>query len=271
MLLHLRNSTHILLAIFSQQYHVYIRSIVNVQSTYIGGSTTMLIEDINRDIWDADCEFLTDEMDPDPHQSSNETSSSSNIGNYVCTVFAEVHSDPVVYQASSDGNNQQLASSVRRTNTANILATDTDDEDVSTQMLDISRSNATSLSYNYSVHSTTAPSHISQDTPNSTSSGSHDSAQEIVDVVQSKGFVTDTAVLRSGSSQLSLFTDHQDRGCHTDPELSSYTPLIDGSAPAGANGRAEQREMIIPLNELDNRFGVAIMWEDWEQEIQTVL
>lgn len=230
----------------------------------------MLIEDINRDVWDDDCEFLTDEMNPDPHQSSNETSSNSNSENYMCTVFAEVHSDPAAYQGSSDDSNQQTASSVHRMRLANILATDTDDEDVSTQMLDISRSNATSLSY-YSVHSTTAPSHISQDTPNSTSSGSGDSAQEIVDVVQSEGFVTDTAVLRSGSSQLSLFTDHEGRECHTDPELSSYTPLIDGSAPAGANGGAEQQEMIIPLKELDNRFGVAVMWEDWEQEIQTVL
>lgn len=231
----------------------------------------MLVEDINGDVWDADCELLTDEIDPDPHQSSNETSSTSNIGNYVCTVFAEVHSDPAVYQGSRDGNNQQLASSVRRMRSANVLATDTDDEDVSTQMLDISHSNGTSLS-NYSARSTTAPSHIGQDSPNSTCSESgNDSAQEIVNVVHSRGFVTNTAVLRSGSSQLSLFTEHESRGYHTGTEPSRYTPLIDGSASAGANRRAEQQEMIIPLNELDNRFGVAVMWEDWEQEIQTVL
>lgn len=233
----------------------------------------MLVEeltDINRDVWDADCDCLTDEINTDPpHQSSNETSSSSSVGNYVCTVFADVHSDPAVYQRSNGGGSQQPASSVHRTRSANILSTDTDDEDVSTQMLDIS---ITSPSY-YSVRSTTATGLDTPYTLGSTSSGS-DSAQEIVDVVHSMGFVTDTAVLHSGSSQLSLFTDVQEgRGHHTDTELSSYNPLVDGSVPGGANGGAEQQEMIhvIPLNELENHFGVAVVWEDWEQEMHTTL
>lgn len=262
----------------------------------------MLVEeltDINTDIWDADCNCLTEELDQEPHQSSNNippssasSSSGSDIGNYVCTVLVgvEVHSDPVVHQGMNDGENRLLVSSVHRTGSAN-LSLATDDEDVSTQMLDISSSNITSPSY-YSARSTSPPSLASQNTvcsddiPSSTSNASESessdvlSAQEIVDVVHSKGFVMDTtAVLHSGSSQFSLFTESESRGYHTDTELSSSTPLrgrggnavTTSTAVGGDGGTEQQQQMIIPLSELDGRFGGAIMWEDWEQELHTML
>lgn len=236
----------------------------------------MLVEeltDINADVWDADCDCLEEGIDPGPqhfthYNNSSSSSSSSDSGTCVYTVSVEVHSDPLL---TSD--------EMHRRGSANLsLATYTDD-DVSTQMLDISSSNITSPSL-YSSQSTSVPSLTSQNTLYSTdtytpaisvsnlSSDSNDAAQEIVDVVQSEGFVTDTTILRSGSSQLSLFTESENRGYHTDTKLSSRRQ---GTTASAAGSSQEQEQMVIPLSELDGLYGGAIVWEDWEEEMHTML
>ena len=240
----------------------------------------MLVEeltDINADVWDADCDCLEEDaqVDPGPQQltNSSSTSSSSDSETNVYTISVEVHSSPLL----SNGE-------VHRRGSANLsLATYTDD-DVSTQMLDISSSNITSPScYSDQSTCTSIPSLTSQNTVHSTdtytpaisrtnvsSSGSdsNDTAQEIVDVVQSEGFVVDTAILRSCSSQLSLFSDSESRGYHTDTEP---TWREQGDTASAAGGSQEQEQVVIPLSELDGQYGGAIMWEDWEQELHTML
>ena len=180
-----------------------------------GGSTAILVEessDSTADIWNADCSNLDDDFcDHQLHRSgsaadtqslttlhiagSNSSSSTSDIGHHVCTVLAgvEVHSDPVEHQGP-DSNSSSLT-------TASLMYTPSQSGDCSTVCIS-------------STDTTSATSHLNcNNLPNSLS------AQEIVDLIRSEGFVLDMAtVLRCGSSQSSLFTGHESRGhqhtCH---------------------------------------------------------
>ena len=253
----------------------------------------MLVEeltDIDADIWDAHLDEEEEKGDKsklDPtteqltHSSSSSSSSNTDSEMYVCTV--EVHSDPFL----EENNAVPEPSSSTAQGSARLSQSTTDDEDVSTQALQLSPSSLTSPSY-YSAHSSSAPSLTtshrtlrSSDTLTSSSmcseTGETDMAQEIVDVVQSKDFAESaaTAVLRCGSSQLSLFTAvNENRGC---PANSAQLP-VEGSGTNGAvvATRVSQtgpERIVIPLNELqDTHFGASIMWEgDWDRELQTTL
>ena len=252
----------------------------------------MLVEelaDINTDIWDADCDYFEEELHGGldlPMHSTNDQNSLSSSSNSnltcVCTISAEVHSEPQFDPQQESNDSGTLTLAERRGMAGLTLATCTDD-DVSTQRLDISSSNITTPSY-YSARSTSVPSLSSQNTNQSSESLSSstmsvsegDTAQEIVDVVQSDGFAVDTAAIpHSESSQFSLFDGHEGRGSHTDTELSITTPTRcegDKSEPATPDvSRPEPEQMIIPLHELDGGFGSSVMWEDWEQELHTML
>ena len=275
---------------FPIQLFSHFQCIVNAG----GGSTAVLVEeltDISTNIWDADCDF-SEGFNAEPQQqlTNNANFSSNDSGTYVCTVCAEVHSDPL-----QDIDSSETASLEHGERATNYICTD--DEDVSTQVLDVSSSNVTSPSC-YSARSTSVPSLISQNTTTIRSSDtltsstldvskSGDLAQEIVDLVQSEDFVTDTVntVLHNSSSQLFQFNGHDTRGTHTDTDLSISTPTrveggtgISATRPeygaainTGASESTEREQMIIPLRELDGRLGGAIMFEDWDQELQSTL
>ena len=91
------------------------------------------------------------------------------------------------------------------------------------------------------------------------------SAQEIVDIIQSDRFVLDSGVLRSGSSQCSLFTGCEGRS-RPAPSQEDCSKMFTQNTASGSSGR----RVTIPLNEVDTR-GVALTWEDWGQELQTLL
>lgn len=255
----------------------------------------MLVEelpDINTDIWDANCDCLEGDIGPElgpptcSNNDQNSPSSSSDSETCVCTITAEVHSDPQFdqLQGSKDSDTRTLAE--RRGMASLTIATTCTDDDVSTQRLDISSSNITTPSY-YSACSTSVPSLNSQNTdasseslsssPSIVSLSESDVAQEIVDVVQSDGFAEDTAsILHTNSSQFSPFSAHNDsKSCYTDTDLSISTlTTIEGgrNEPVTPSvSRPEPEEMIIPLHELDGGFGSSIMWDDWERELHTML
>lgn len=237
-------------------------------------STVMLIEeltDINTDVWNAECDDLNEGLNPHPQLevANSPDPSTSDSGTYVCNV--EVHSDSLIQERDS--------SSVHRSGSANLsLATYVDDDDVSTQRLDISPT-MTSSSY-YSAQSTSVPSITSENTSTATpisipttptsDVNKSDLAQEIVDVVQSEGFAMDTDVLHNGSSQFSLFTAGQEGReyqSNTDTELSDSTPVRIECSSLTRNNRASGRidQQQISLFELDRIFDSTTMREDWEQ------
>ena len=262
----------------------------------------MLVEeltDIDADIWDA---HLQDENSTRPVLNTTQlqtlppTTSDSDSHTYICNV--EVHSEPCIA-----GENEMTLDSTVQRRVSQLLqpsqhTSAIDDEDVSTQALDISPSDITFPSY-HSAQSTSVPSltsHISFHTPDeatithdtsSVMSCRGDLAQEIVDLVQSDKFAEDTTaagVLRCGSSQLSLLfnnsSTHNNSGYYADTEqctpirvggLSSSTPTTIGTVSA-RSGQNEPQQIVIPLSELDDYFGSSIIWEeDWDQELQTML
>ena len=262
-----------------------------VHGVCAGDSTAMLVEeltDIDADMWDVhlDEEELSrpDPATEQPTQSSSSSSSDTDSQMHVCTV--EVHSDPFLV-----GENDTMPDPTQGSHVSLSSSTSTDDEDVSTQALELSPSNLTSISSYYSAHSISAPSlansrktlHSSDTLTASSLSSAGDIAQEIVDVVQSKEFAEDAAmaVLRCGSSQLSLFTAvHDTRGFPDNSTQVEAEGSSTGSKAAGSGGvvvatsvsQGGPERIVIPLSELqDTRFGASIMWEDLDQELQTTL
>ena len=249
----------------------------------------MLVEeltDIDADIWDVHLDEEEELSRPDPateqptQSSSSSSSSDTDSQMHVCTV--EVHSDPFLVD-----ENDTMPDSTQGSHVSLSSSTSTADEDVSTQALELSPSNLTSLS---SAHSMSAPSlansrktlHGSDTLTASSLSSAGDVAQEIVDIVQSKEFAEDaaTVVLRCGSSQLSLFTAvHDTRGFPDNSTQVEAEGSSTGSTAAGSGGvvatsvsQSGPEKIVIPLSELqDTRFGASIMWEDWGQELQTTL
>lgn len=203
-------------------------------------STAVLIEENSEDyadVWNnIDFSFGGGEQSTNPNLSpqaeheggSDSSSSSTSDSPILCTVEAEIHTDPAVHRPTpSCSRDTELPDSVNASYT---------DLNILSQLQDFpSSSTATIVS-------------PSANTSNDTSSTVTNSAQEIVDMIQSEGLMLDSSVLQSGSSEFSLFTGCEGRKRVQEP--------------------SEEEQLIIPLSEIDSP---ETLWEDWEQELSTIV
>lgn len=167
------------------------------------------------------------------HEAGSDSSSSASDTPILCTVEAEVHIDPAGHRliASCSRDSDKLLLHVRDP----VIA----DLNVLSQTQDLRSSSTTTI---------VSPSHHPGNT-NDTSSTVANSAQEIVEMIQSEGLMLDSSVLQSGSSEFSLFTGCEGRK-HAQEQPSN------------------EEQLIISLSEIDSP---QTLWEDWEEELSTVV
>ena len=168
------------------------------------------------------------------HEAGSDSSSSASDTPILCTVEAEVHTDPAGHRpmASCSRDSDKLLLHVRDP----VIA----DLNELSQMQDLRSSSTTTI---------VSPSHHPGNTSNDTSSTVANSAQEIVEMIQSEGLMLDSSVLQSGSSEFSLFTGCEGRK-HAQEQPSN------------------EEQLIISLSEIDSP---QTLWEDWEEELSTVV
>lgn len=183
----------------------------------------------------------SEDVDLSPHiefddDAGSDSSSSASNTPILCTVEAEVHTNPAEHTSCSTScDNDRLLLHVEDPVNASYA-----DLNVLSPVQDFRSSSATTI---------VSPSHHPANTSNDSSSTVTNSAQEIVEMIQSERLLLDSAVLQSGSSEFSLFTGSEGRR-HAQEQPSN------------------EEQLIIPLSEIHSP---ETLWEDWDEELSTVV